>query len=534
MARLFESPIIPNLRTIFQEIKQGGMLIPDFQRPFVWHDEQRLNLLDSIAKGYPIGSLLLWKTVSHTIKTKFTIGPYTITDRESTNGNNYIIDGHQRLATLLGALLPPSPMINLEPNIQHIPNKEDGIQWMIAIEIKEEEVKFIIPNKNHIDKKNIYPAWILMNNHYIYKAQKKLWDLDMHKEADALERLSNQFKDYLIPIMPMITDDLDVVLQAFARINNGGTSMDEVHLTTALFYEKNPLFGPQIITIESKFLEQNWAFINKNTVNSALKIRFNIDVYKKNQIKNFIEKINSKHSDQYIKDAQKAFDLTITLFESWDIYGGAALIYRYQIILLAELIRQNHLQPLNDHQAQLARRWFHQTSLLETFTGATSSRIRNALEDLKAAVDKQQSPMDGGTVPLNGHHKWGSVRTNTRLFVQALHSAQRDNKQALKDLSLLGNAAVHKLSPALSTTEPSSYIICSPEANIDLRRWLQQPNLNDEAPIATAQLHPDALQALRRQDLDAFQRHQRQHLRDLEADFIRANGLTPEPDEDDA
>lgn len=48
---------------LIADIKKGEVKIPQFQRKFVWKDEQALELLDSVANGYPIGSILLWKTV---------------------------------------------------------------------------------------------------------------------------------------------------------------------------------------------------------------------------------------------------------------------------------------------------------------------------------------------------------------------------------------------------------------------------------------------------------------------------------------
>ena len=49
-------------RMFLADIKKGEIKIPQFQRKFVWKEAQALELLDSIANNYPIGSLLFWKT----------------------------------------------------------------------------------------------------------------------------------------------------------------------------------------------------------------------------------------------------------------------------------------------------------------------------------------------------------------------------------------------------------------------------------------------------------------------------------------
>ena len=61
MASISIKPEREYLREIAAKIKQGRYAIPVFQRDFVWKKEQVLDLFDSISKGYPIGSIILWK-----------------------------------------------------------------------------------------------------------------------------------------------------------------------------------------------------------------------------------------------------------------------------------------------------------------------------------------------------------------------------------------------------------------------------------------------------------------------------------------
>ena len=51
-----------SIKKAMSMIAQGQMYLPEIQRNFVWHEEQIENLIDSIIMGYPIGTLLFWKT----------------------------------------------------------------------------------------------------------------------------------------------------------------------------------------------------------------------------------------------------------------------------------------------------------------------------------------------------------------------------------------------------------------------------------------------------------------------------------------
>jgi hypothetical protein len=47
-----------SITQILNLISEGALKVPHFQRPFVWKAHHIMALFDSIAKGYPIGSVI--------------------------------------------------------------------------------------------------------------------------------------------------------------------------------------------------------------------------------------------------------------------------------------------------------------------------------------------------------------------------------------------------------------------------------------------------------------------------------------------
>jgi hypothetical protein len=47
--------------TLMNDIENGRVRLPPFQREFVWSVPKVIDLLDSIYKGFPIGSFFYWK-----------------------------------------------------------------------------------------------------------------------------------------------------------------------------------------------------------------------------------------------------------------------------------------------------------------------------------------------------------------------------------------------------------------------------------------------------------------------------------------
>src|SRR5437867_9071545 len=88
------------LRDLVQEFHTGAILLPQFQRDYVWKPIKIRNLLDSLLKGFPIGGFYLWRPTSATLDPKAKgFGETRIADEFI----GYLIDGQQRLTSLEAA-----------------------------------------------------------------------------------------------------------------------------------------------------------------------------------------------------------------------------------------------------------------------------------------------------------------------------------------------------------------------------------------------------------------------------------------------
>ena len=47
---------------LLDSIRKYDLVLPEFQREYVWTREQAKQLMVSLVKGYPVGGLLIWKT----------------------------------------------------------------------------------------------------------------------------------------------------------------------------------------------------------------------------------------------------------------------------------------------------------------------------------------------------------------------------------------------------------------------------------------------------------------------------------------
>jgi hypothetical protein len=84
---------------LFTDIDTGRIKVPMFQRDFVWTNEQTAKLIDSIIKGFPIGSFIFWQTRDGLRHIK-NIGNVSLPDVPRGEPALYVLDGQQRITSL--------------------------------------------------------------------------------------------------------------------------------------------------------------------------------------------------------------------------------------------------------------------------------------------------------------------------------------------------------------------------------------------------------------------------------------------------
>lgn len=530
MATLYDIPTVPALRAIIERVGQGDILIPEFQRPFVWDDEQRINLLDSIAQGLPIGSFLLWRTQRLDIKTHTVLGELLLESDPKKPTKHYLLDGLQRLTTLYTALTPlPSKSVFWE--------SDDGVRWPLWIELSGEHPIFTVPRKSSSLGPTQVPSWILLNNYEVFQAQRELWKGGFDTEAKQLERLSNIFKDYAIPLIPLVTEDLSVVTRAFARINSGGTSMNEAHMLRALVFGRaeDDVFGERLTTWEERFGELGWPSINRDAILNSLKLAKDMDVYRAN-MEGLLQSLTQQPHDesdgsaQFVDDVCRSIECAIEFFmKELHVLGSQVLPYRYQPLLLAEAFSRtsiHSLDEISEDVGNLLKRWFWQTSYGESFTGATGSNFKTELERLVQALEGSQRFEEPVRVRAVQRQRWKAVRTILQALVAALEVESKDDGHALKLLALSGADAVYKIDPKLKSSQFSSWVIATPEELRELRAWLQ--DAENPEPLCAHQLALAAIDALRLGDLESFAVIQQAHIDAMESEYMVRYGLVRE------
>ncbi len=80
------------------DYRAGRLVIPEFQRDYVWRKSKAPRLLDSLHRSFPISTLLLWQSSDYAKARRRSPKPAV------TRTMSWLIDGQQRVMTLSRAM----------------------------------------------------------------------------------------------------------------------------------------------------------------------------------------------------------------------------------------------------------------------------------------------------------------------------------------------------------------------------------------------------------------------------------------------
>ncbi len=211
--------------TILSNIDEGAIALPEFQRGYVWNRSQVRGLMDSLYRGHPVGSLLMWQTRTESAVTRG--------DQDLRPGTvQLLLDGQQRITTLYGLIRGVPPRF-FDGNAHAFRE--------LRFHLDDETFEFWQPVKMRDDSRWIDVTELLLEGAgamigKVFAQAGK--DPDKIEQAQLwLERLNrvDQIKEREFQVEQVAGEDktVDVVVDIFNRVNSGGTKLSKGDLALA-------------------------------------------------------------------------------------------------------------------------------------------------------------------------------------------------------------------------------------------------------------------------------------------------------------
>lgn len=200
---------------IVQLAGEGSIRVPTFQRHFAWQAKDVRSLFDSIYRGFPVGTLLLWRHDAEQGKVK--LGPIEF-DVPHSAGAYYVVDGQQRITSLFAALSTRHPKVEDRFNVYFDLEKE----------------KFINPSHGRVPTRAIPVREALETRTLLQWLRNHGDDLEPD-DYDLADRLGGALRDYKIPAYIVAGNDQELLREVFDRVNSAGKPISRAQVFHALF-----------------------------------------------------------------------------------------------------------------------------------------------------------------------------------------------------------------------------------------------------------------------------------------------------------
>jgi hypothetical protein len=235
---------------LLADIERGDVKIPQFQREFVWDINKSAKLIDSIIKGFPIGSFILWKT-NDQLRSVRGLGRGEFPNRAGESVN-YVLDGQQRLTSVYCCLSGTKIL------------REDGKESdysTIYADLDADESFAVVSHMIEIPDKERYIKIVdLLSNNFelifTYNPERR------KKIQDYYTRITS----YSFPIIEISDATIDIATEIFTRINLGGKPLTVFEIMVARTYDESKEFD---LSIKCANLKSRLESINYETISEA-------------------------------------------------------------------------------------------------------------------------------------------------------------------------------------------------------------------------------------------------------------------------
>ncbi|MFN7960192.1 MAG: DUF262 domain-containing protein [Thermoanaerobaculia bacterium] len=508
-----------SVEDLLQLVAQGQIRVPRFQRGLKWEDKDRVALLDSLYRGFPVGTLLLWRKRAEAGTVK--LGRW---EREAPTREDalWVVDGQQRITSLADLLLadeapPPGRAIRFDLHNRLFAYGQE--------------------------RQCPAPRWLPVSE-TLDSSRLLRWAADKHlvqdkHQFDAALEVGKRLREYQIPAYIVETEDEAVLRQIFERTNQSGKRMTQDEVFDALFIRSEGGQEPSSLrAVAQDLLGLGFGRIPENLILQAVIALEGLNP--SNGAEQF-RKLDEARVLETLGKTQRALSAVIRfLQEEAEVPHITLLPYGFPI---AGLCRFFHFHPLpRPNSLKLLSRWL--------WRGATNREHAWGTQALRWMIGAIQNDDEEGSVqrllktverrPEDSAGLGAFDLSKARSKVQLVALASR-KPRSLQPADLLDEQPAGELlvfaafcdqdeGPAVRLTssaqadlpyakEIASRILHPVAAPSQLREWLARSE--DPAVLASHAVSPEARAALEAGDVEGFLAQRHALLCQLVAEFIR-------------
>lgn len=567
------SPSVVFLYDLLKWVRQGRIRVPAFQRSFVWTRQNMLDLFDSVRWSYPIGTLLFWRSSEETARPHSRFGPFDLSKTQSTE-TLLLLDGQQRLTTLAGVLLKKSPDMTFSKN------DEDAGRWAIYFDASTDKGGSFMHMPNG-DQPKVWqvPLYQLRDTGSLFQTVGNIFSADEEqlKEAgrtkeflaEQLQAVARSLQSYKIPIVEFVTDDLNLAVESFTRLNRKGVTIGADEMFSALTYQDGDsgerfLVSREIDYTLKEIKDVGFGEVKRVLILRAFLIAAGEDPYRTDwrKLGDDKKKDIAKDLPEAMKRARSGLLKGIEFLRGEHVYNARMLPYGLQLVGLSAWFGEDTAP--SPEAKRLLRRWFWLTGFASWFGQGNPSRYTAVLMELREKARKvykegapvpmelEYLPWATPAAPFPDRYDLRSARVRTLLCLLARNGVKypddsdKDVRDIADDFSRKGPEAMRTIWQSKSdySSSPANRMFdVFGEKRGQARTLLKQHNVSSEfleshmlpSDIKNALQNAEVMKQALKERLDIMIEREREFMEELEiVPSLSQLGSTIVDQEDDA
>ncbi|MFD0483445.1 DUF262 domain-containing protein [Kineococcus sp. GCM10028916] len=541
---LFRQPSATTFRMadLVRLVGGGQVRVPQFQRDFRWSGRDVVRLFDSVLRGFPVGSVLLWKRDVAAPETR--IGALNVPAAPAREAL-WVVDGQQRVTSLVNAVSPEAYALDERFRLDY------SLYHGAIVRHVENAPGLAVPLPTIFDLRRLL-SWVQAHP----------------GAADSVEELNDvnvRLREFELPASVVEERDEQVLREIFDRMNNAGKRLRRAEVFSALYSPREGESG-EALTIGqvAEQIDANTTFgrIDDDTVLRALLARrgpnvtrdVNREFVRREGADDELPWGHESQQDAYQRGLDAMLAVTSFLQSQAGVPHFSFLPYRYLLVVLTRyfaLFPDPHPRNL-----ELLVRWFWRAALRgpQLFKGSTTGAMRQSCtmihaDDESGSVQRLLDSVERvEALPLPSTANFRTNVASTRVLLCALW------ERAPRALSTGAALTLDDLSSSLDDSETAAVLtleiiprrrvpadltassanrIIQPVDDVDaelvlagneLLGWVETADV--EMVLASHAVSSAASDALARQDVDGFLRLREEELTSLLTDFVtRRSGV---------
>lgn len=375
---------------LINELEKGIIKIPKFQREFVWDIKKTAELLDSILKGYPIGTFILWQTDFRLNDIK-NVGDLELPETPEGTKVQYVLDGQQRITSLFaayrGALIQKQGEKKVTDYKDIVVNLDENDDQLITAEPAGEK----------------YISLSDVLNFDFGKGEELRGDFS-RSELNRINGYCTAFKTYEFSTVVLRKEDIDSAIEVFTRINTGGQRLTLFEIMSAKTYDEDQEFDMQAKW--KSFIEDlekiQYEGISSTVILSLLSLI--LSRTKECKRKTILALDKQEIIDNW-EDAISALKGSIDYFRRmYRIPVSKLLPYDSLLVPFAYFFSLNKEEPEARQRKYLAE-YFWKMSLSYRYSSATESRLAQDIKRIDQILKNQRPDYADINVDLDSPQK---------------------------------------------------------------------------------------------------------------------------------